>query len=422
MEGLNKVIGYNSVKKELLKVLDMLNNKEEYEKLGIKTPRGMLLYGVPGVGKTLIANAFIEESNRNVIVCSKSKVTDNFANYIRESFNEACKRAPSIILLDDMDKFSNEDSNKCDSEEYVTNQSCIDDKKEFDVFVVATANNISKLPYSLRRKGRFDLELEIRPPKGNESSEIIKHYLNSKQFEINVDIDFIVKVMDGKSCAVLESVINRAAQNALVAKRKIIEKEDVIEACLNILYSSIEVDHHRPKENIERVAYHEAGHVLVSEILKRDSIVLVSIKNFDSIYGGITSFYQDDSYWASISNRYDRIVSLLGGMAATMYKFKERDSGALSDLERVYKIAINLVTRNLVSSFDLYDVEESNYSNSNISLYKQNKVYSKIIEKCYRKALMIIKKNSKLLDNLTKSLLEKEVLISSDIKTIIEGR
>ena len=122
--------------------------------------------------------------------------------------------------------------------------------------------------------------------------------------------DFIVKVMDGKSCAVLESVINRAAQNALVAKRKIIEKEDVIEACLNILYSSIEVDHHRPKENIERVAYHEAGHVLVSEILKRDSIVLVSIKNFDSIYGGITSFYLDDSYWASISNRYDRIVSL----------------------------------------------------------------------------------------------------------------
>ena len=105
-----------------------------------------------------------------------------------------------------------------------------------------------------------------------------------------------------------------------------------------------------------------------------------------------------------------------------MYKFKERDSGALSDLERAYKIAINLVTRNLVSSFDLYDVEESNYSNSNISLYKQNKVYSKIIEKCYRKALMIIKKNSKLLDNLAKSLLEKEVLISSDIKTIIEGR
>ena len=89
----------------------------------------MLLYGVPGVGKTLIANAFIEESNRNVIVCNKSKVTDNFANYIRESFNEACKRAPSIILLDDMDKFSNEDSNKCDSEEYVTIQSCIDDKK-----------------------------------------------------------------------------------------------------------------------------------------------------------------------------------------------------------------------------------------------------------------------------------------------------
>ena len=421
MEGLNKVIGYNSVKKELLKVLDILNNKEEYEKLGIKAPRGMLLYGVPGVGKTLIANAFIEESNRNVIVCSKSKVTDNFANYIRESFNEACKRAPSIILLDDMDKFSNEDSNKCDSEEYVTIQSCIDDKKEFDVFVVATANNISKLPYSLRRKGRFDLELEIRPPKGNESSEIIRHYLKNKQFEFNVDIDFIVKVMDEKSCAVLENVINRAAQNALVAKRKIIEKEDVIEACLNILYDSIEVDHHRPKENIERVAYHEAGHALVSEMLKRDSIVLVSIKNFDSIYGGITSFYQDDSYWASISNRYDRIVSLLGGMAATMYKFKERDSGALSDLERAYRIAITLVTRNLVSSFDLYDVERVNYHNSNFSVFKQNKTYSKIVKKCYKKAMKIIKKNSKLLDKLAMSLMEKEVLISSDIKAILEG-
>ena len=156
MKAMDKIIGYSSIKRELKQISDTLKNREAYDKLGVSSPRGLLLYGDPGVGKSLMAAAIIEESGRPAYICRKDKPNGDFVKYIKETFDKAAENAPSIVFLDDMDKFTNGDERHPDAEEYVTVQSCIDEVRGKEVFVLATVNNIRNLPRSLRRAGRFD--------------------------------------------------------------------------------------------------------------------------------------------------------------------------------------------------------------------------------------------------------------------------
>ena len=146
MEQFNKIIGYESIKNELKRLCDILSNPDKYKKFGVEIPQGLLLYGEPGVGKSLMAECFIQALSRKSFVCRKNKANGDFINAITKTFEDAKENTPSIVLLDDMDKFANEDEKHEDAEEYVTVQSCIDDIKNKDVFVIATANNIRKFP------------------------------------------------------------------------------------------------------------------------------------------------------------------------------------------------------------------------------------------------------------------------------------
>ena len=135
MNKFDKVIGYETIKRELLQVCDMLGNKGEYEKLGAKLPHGILLYGAPGLGKTLMAKCFIEESGLKTYTIRRNKGTDDFVGEITDTFKRARENTPSIVFLDDMDKYANEDERHCDAETYVAVQSGIDEVRDFDVFV-----------------------------------------------------------------------------------------------------------------------------------------------------------------------------------------------------------------------------------------------------------------------------------------------
>ena len=142
MRKFDMIIGYNAVKKELKQIADTLRNREYYEKLGVSAPRGLLLHGEPGVGKSLMAAAIIEASGRKAFVCRKDQPNGDFVKHIKETFDKAMAEAPSIVLLDDMDKFANGDEDHPDAEEYVTVQSCIDEAKHKEVFVLATVHCI----------------------------------------------------------------------------------------------------------------------------------------------------------------------------------------------------------------------------------------------------------------------------------------
>ena len=273
MRKFDMIIGYGAVKKELKQIADTLKNREYYEKLGVSAPRGLLLHGEPGVGKSLMAAAIIEASGRKAFVCRKDQPNGDFVKNIKETFDKAMEETPSIVLLDDMDKFANGDERHPDAEEYVTVQSCIDNAKSKDVFVIATVNNIYNLPRSLRRAGRFDRIIEVMEPQGNDALEIIRHYLQNKNVASDVDPKLIAHIMDGRSCAELETVVNAAGMYAGFERAEAITMEHLLDACLRIVFE-VPTKAEDGDDNIccaklldancesSQIVYHEAGHAV----------------------------------------------------------------------------------------------------------------------------------------------------------------
>jgi len=181
MSAFDKVIGYESIKQELMQVCDMIKNPNIYKSLGAVIPNGIMLYGEPGLGKTLIAKCFIEECNINSYTVRKDIGGSEFVACITSAFNDAKEHSPAIVFLDDMDKFANEDEQHRNAEEYVAVQAGIDNVKGSNVIVIATVNDIDSLPDSLHRSGRFDRKIEMQQPEGEDARAIIEHYLQSKK-------------------------------------------------------------------------------------------------------------------------------------------------------------------------------------------------------------------------------------------------
>lgn len=234
MEAMDRIIGYSNIKNELIRIKDILINTEIYRKLGADMPHGLLLYGAPGVGKTLMAISFIKDCKVPYYICRKNKSGDNLLEDIKKVFEEAAQNEKAIVLLDDMDKFSNTDSRYTDTQEYVTIQTCIDSVKEKNVYVTATVNSLCNLPQSLLRSGRFDNVLEVSTPRGRDAELIIEHYIKNKHFDSSVDIKNIARLMVGKSCADLETVTNEAAICAGYRRGESICMDDFMEAFLRM--------------------------------------------------------------------------------------------------------------------------------------------------------------------------------------------
>lgn len=262
MNSFDKVIGYKSIKRELLQICDMIRNRTIYEKMGARLPHGLLLYGDPGLGKSLLANCFMEECGLNTVTVRRDKGGDAFINSIAQAFAKAKEEAPSVLLLDDMDKFANEDSSRCDAPEYVAVQAGIDDVKETAVFVIATANEIRKLPDSLCRSGRFDRKIRIQPPTAADAEAIIAHYLSGKRVSDDINMKDLTKMMSYHSCAELETILNEAAIRAAFARKDSIGMEDMVGTVLKQQYGASEDVPHNSEEAVKKTALHEAGHLV----------------------------------------------------------------------------------------------------------------------------------------------------------------
>ncbi len=428
MSAFDKVIGYSAEKKELRQIADVLKNGEAYAKLGVAAPRGLLLHGEPGVGKTLMATALVKESGRKVFLCRKDKPNGDFVKAIRSTFREATEAAPSIVFLDDMDKFTNGDENHRDAEEYVTVQSCIDDVKGKDVFVLATANNIRTLPRSLLRAGRFDRVIRIRSPRGADAVKIIRHYLDGKSFVGDMDAETIARIMDGRSCAELETVINEAGLFAGFERAERITMDHFLAACLKTVFDvtgKFDDDDDccdeeeksaapEPAAILPQIVYHEAGHAVISEVLCPGSVTLISARACKGRIGGFTSYYNDNSL-SPLRWQQTRALAALGGMAAIEQKFGIEDSGNSEDLNQARRILTDLITENAICGFRYLD---SPYRPSNDLLADQEKAAVSELERYYRRAKEILTLNAAFLEKIAAALAQKGLLTARDIETI----
>ena len=411
-----RVVGYEPIKLEFERILDMIRNKKKYDELGAKLTSGVLLSGEPGTGKTLIANSFIKASKLPVYLIRKDLPDGDFIKFIKQSFEDAKLNAPSIVFLDDMDKFANEDNFHCDAEEYVTIQSCIDSVKGCNVFVLATANNINKLPNSLIRSGRFDKQITVEAPKGKDASAIVEYYMKQKNFVSNIDSEEIAKILNGGSCAVLESVINEASILAGFADRKKVEREDLLRSAMCVIFGAPEIANKIPPKIVAKTAYHEAGHVVVAELLEPESVSLVSVLGHKGSTQGVTVYYQDDEeYFSSIEYMENRIKSLLAGKAATEIVYGEVDVGASNDIQRAITIAERFVDNYCCFGFDKIEFRDNS---SNDLLSRKEIIIFNELEKYYQEVRKMLILNREFLDKVAQNLVEKETLTCKDVKAI----
>lgn len=412
MKEFSNVIGYESIKKELIQICDMMHNMDIYEKLGAKMSKGFLLYGEPGVGKSLMARCFLKACGRKSYTIRRDKHNGDFIDKIRETFEEAKKNAPSVVLLDDMDKFVVEDKSR---EEYVVIQSCIDGIEDCDVYVIATANELMGIPDSLLRSGRFDRRIRVHNPSGKDAEDIIKFYLKSKAIDSQVNINYVAKMLADKSCAELETIINESAISAGFERSPAITMKHIVDTVLRDEYGVNNDYQSISARIIEQIAYHEAGHIVMSELLDEGKIGIASLggaKSSDK--GGFVSRFVE------FKNNPSKILMCLAGKCAVELKLGKTDNGATTDLGKAKQIIKFEVIESGKCGVNLIDVFRIYENPSDTLRSKQETAVHIELEKYIMKARDILIKNDGFLQAVKNELIKKKTLLNSDVKKLRE--
>ena len=409
-----KIIGYEAEKKELDLICDILANGQKYRDLGVYTPRGLMIHGEPGLGKTTMAKELIKSVNRKTYTIRKNDTDGSFVRRISSTFEEARKNAPSIVFLDDLDKFSDCDNHKKNNtDEFVAVQSAIDDCKDYEVFVLATANDIDCIPDSLLRTGRFDKIIRVNTPSIEDSKRIVDYYLKKKTKVCNVNSELIAKIIRGKSCSDLETVVNEAGLYAAYNDKDVIENDDIIKACLRIIFKAPENTESYTDEYKEIAAVHECGHALVSELLEPGSVNLVSINNYRGYSNGVTSC--DNAEANSSLDEKKEIMISLAGKAATDVILNIKDNGTFSDLRR----AESLVKSMLDDAPFSFNTFAYSFDSSQVYTNSMQATIPFILDMYYNEVKTMIFNNKDLITKLKDKLIEKSYLINDDIRKIM---
>ncbi len=351
MSALDKVIGYKSIVEELQELANVLKDPSPFEALGAKIPRGLIIKGDPGLGKTLMAQCFIEETGWKSLLLRRTASSDKFLDEIQKVFDEAQASEPCIVFLDDLDKFANTDQARPNQPEYVAVQSCIDNIANHKVFVLATANDgYRSVPPSLVRPGRFDKTITLRRPEFDDACRIISHFLESRHIPNNVDADKIAQFP--MTCAELENRINSAAISAVNAGRQLITTEDLMKACLEHTEGAAwsacdkamdwrEAACTRGYARRAHSACHEAGHLLVIELLDPGSANLAALLDSGTHRAqGIAMSRRDHDPFVPGATLEDlKIKIALGGLVAEEIAFGKWTMRSCSDLDRATEIA-----------------------------------------------------------------------------------
>lgn len=443
------VAGLAGAKEEVVEVVDFLKNPKRYTDLGGKIPKGVLLVGPPGTGKTLLAKAVAGEANVPFFSMSGSDFVEMFvgvgASRVRDLFEEAKKKAPCIIFIDEIDAVGRARghsglSNANDERENTLNQ-LLTEMDGFssgtNVIVLAATNRADVLDKALLRAGRFDRQIYVELPDIEERKAIFEVHMrglklcNDKNAEGYVDREFLAKQTPGFSGADIANVCNEAALCAARKNKKIIEKQDFLDAVDRIV-GGLEKRSKILSETEKRtIAYHESGHASVSWLSRWASpLVKVTIVPRGRALGAAW-YLPEERQITTYEQMFDELKSLMAGRAAEEVVFGKVSTGALNDMERATKMAQSLVVYYGMSP-ELGNI--SYYDSSGQSDYGFTKPFSektaekidsevrRIVEEAYSNAKKLIVDHREQLDELADQLFEKEVLFREDLERIYGKR
>lgn len=410
-----KVIGYDSIKETLRQIADVLKRPEAYKEKGVSMPRGLLMESAPGLGKSLMASILMEESGRKSFVFRRINEGNTFLGEMKDIFDVAKEEAPSILLLEDLNLYV--ESNSPYAPEWACLQACIDETSDADIFVIATTNDTRYMPQSLLRPGRFDYILNLNPPLGKTAEDIVSYYLCDKNLAKDVQISDIVKAMPQVSCATLETVMNLAATNSAYRDHAHVQKEDIIDALLKVVYNLRKTDCEEDPQEHQMIAVHEAAHAVVGEVLHSGSIGIITIRGSHGAIGGMESGFA--VYAKSEEEFQDEIIKTLAGKAGTVLIYGIMDIRAAADIKKADQLLDIWLCHFAGGGFSGVEPSENRLSEPRLSYNEAIK--SAKLEELYRRAYKILYDNRDFLLAVQKELLEHETLLNSDLAKIRES-
>ena len=437
------VAGLEGAKEEIQEIVDFLKNPDKYTVLGGKIPKGALLVGLPGTGKTLLAKAVAGEAKVPFFSLSGSDFVEMFvgvgASRVRDLFKQAKEKSPAIIFIDEIDaigrargKSNMTGSN--DERENTLNQ-LLTEMDGFgtntNVIVLAATNRADVLDKALMRAGRFDRQIYVDLPDVRERKQIFAVHIAPLKTTKTLDVDFLSKQTPGFSGADIANVCNEAALIAARKNKKSVGKQDFLDAVDRIVGGLEKKNKIITPGEKRTIAFHEAGHAMVSWLLEHAApLVKVTIVPRGQSLGAAW-YLPEERMIVRTEQMLDEMCATLGGRAAEKVIFDKISTGALSDLEKVTRQAKAMVTvyglNDAIGNITYYDSSgqsDYNFSKpySEDTAQKIDKEISVLIEGQYDRALKLIKDNKDKLTTLAERLLEKEVLFKDDLLTILGER
>ena len=437
------VAGLEGAKEEIQEIVDFLKNPSKYTKLGGKIPKGALLVGSPGTGKTLLAKAVAGEAKVPFFSLSGSDFVEMFvgvgASRVRDLFKQAKDKSPSIIFIDEIDAIGrargkSNITGSNDERENTLNQ-LLTEMDGFgtntNVIVIAATNRADVLDKALMRAGRFDRQIYVDLPDLNERKEIFEVHLKPIKVIKTLDIDFLAKQTPGFSGADIANVCNEAALIAARKNKKSVGKQDFLDAVDRIIGGLEKKNKIISPEEKKTIAFHEAGHAIVSWLLEYAApLVKVTIVPRGQSLGAAW-YLPEERQIVRTEQMLDEMCAALGGRAAEKVMFDKISTGALSDLEKVTRQARAMVSvyglnENLgnITYYDSSGQTDYNFTKpySEETARKIDHEISEIIEKQYERAISLLATSKDKLIKLADRLLEKEVIFKDDLENILGKR
>jgi len=439
----NDVAGLEEAKTEVMEIVDFLKNPKKYTQLGGKIPKGALLIGPPGTGKTMLAKAVAGEANVPFFSISGSDFVEMFvgvgASRVRDLFKQAKEKAPCIVFIDEIDAVGrargrNVNFGSNDERENTLNQLLTEMDgfgTNMGVIILAATNRADILDRALMRAGRFDRQIHVELPDLNEREAIFKVHLRPIKLEKDFDVAFLAKQTPGFSGADIANVCNESALIAARKNKTVVEKQDFLDAVDRIVGGLERKTKIISAVEKKTIAYHEAGHATVSWLLEYASPLLkVTIIPRGRALGAAW-YLPEERQLTTREQILDEMAYALGGRAAEEMVFGKISTGALSDLEKITKQAYAMVAffgmSEKVGNISFYDSTGQNdfgftkpYSEKTAELIDQE--VNLIIAESYIRAKDVLKDNIKGLTELAELLLEKEVIFSEDLERIFGKR
>ena len=431
------VAGLDEEKHEMLEIVDFLKNPERFNKMGAKIPRGVLLCGQPGTGKTLIAKAIAGEAKVPFISMSGSEFIEMFAGLgasrVRKLFEKAKKVSPCIIFIDEIDAIGSRrnSSGGAESENNQTLNQLLVEMDGFDtdetVIVLAATNRPEMLDKALLRPGRFDRRITIGLPDLRGREAILKIHAKDKKFADDVDLKSIAEDTATFTGADLANILNEAAIIATINNHDAITNKDIEDAVKKVTVGLEKQSRVMSDKDKKLTAYHEAGHAIVSSRLEtQKGVKEVSIIP-RGVAGGYTMYKSDeDKYYISKTEMEEKLVALLGGRAAEKVVLNDISTGASNDIEVATSIAKDMITKYGMSETlgpISIDTEKDPYELQMLGEKFGDAIGAEVkilLDSAYATAQKLIRENRDKLDRVAGVLLEKEVISADEFQELIK--